>query len=218
MSDGWHDDPLGRYPKRYYDGAQWTHHVADHSGATQVDPHGIQPSPAGSQSGSAGLQTASGSVHAPRKSGGVLRFLARLIDGVIVGVPLSLVIGGLFDFGDAVTWGDGDDVAAFDLPMGAIILNLMVFAAYEIYMVGTFGRTIGKMVVGVTVVQAADGSKVDYGIAAVRFVAWFLYYIPLIGWILFLVTIVKGFSDPKGQTIHDSIAKTMVASSSSLRS
>jgi uncharacterized RDD family membrane protein YckC len=217
MSDGWHDDPFGRYPKRYYDGTQWTQHVADHAGATQVDPYGTQPSPGGMPTAPPVGQMPAGYGGGPKKSGAVLRFLARLIDGIIIGIPLYIVLGAMFDDMFAFDSNGNGGEFEFNFPIGALILQIAVYAAYDIYMHGTFGRTIGKMVVGVTVVQAADGSKINYGIATVRFLGWLVYYIPFIGWILFIVTIVKGFSDPKGQTIHDSIAKTMVASSSSLK-
>lgn len=44
MSDGWHDDPLRRYAKRYYDGSGWTVHVSNGE-VTEVDPLGIAPTP-----------------------------------------------------------------------------------------------------------------------------------------------------------------------------
>ena len=36
----WHPDPLGRHQLRYWDGANWTEHVAD-SGVQSLDP--LQP-------------------------------------------------------------------------------------------------------------------------------------------------------------------------------
>ena len=38
----WYADPLGRHEYRYWDGAAWTHHVAD-SGQTSVDPVDASP-------------------------------------------------------------------------------------------------------------------------------------------------------------------------------
>lgn len=35
---GWHPDPLGRQAQRYWDGQQWTEHVADQSGNMSTDP------------------------------------------------------------------------------------------------------------------------------------------------------------------------------------
>ena len=40
MSDvpaGWHPDPRGRHEHRYWDGTQWTDHVAD-QGRMSIDP------------------------------------------------------------------------------------------------------------------------------------------------------------------------------------
>jgi uncharacterized RDD family membrane protein YckC len=218
MSDGWHDDPFGRYSKRYHDGTNWTVYVSN-GGVTEQDPMGTQPSPPGSLPTAppiGSMPTTAG----PEKGNAILRFLARIIDGIIISIPLLLVFGSAFD--DMVSYQtdvQGDivwDTLEWNFPFGALVIQVLVFAAYEIFMVGNFGRTIGKMVVGVTVVRAADGGKVDYGIATVRYIATLMYVIPLIGFILFVVTAVKGFSDRKGQTLHDSIAKTMVARSSSL--
>ena len=35
--EGWYEDPLGRHHHRYFDGDQWTEHVAD-NGTVSVDP------------------------------------------------------------------------------------------------------------------------------------------------------------------------------------
>lgn len=35
---GWHPDPLGRHAQRYWDGQQWTEHVADQAGNMSTDP------------------------------------------------------------------------------------------------------------------------------------------------------------------------------------
>lgn len=40
----WHDDPLGRYSKRYFDGRQWTSHVSER-GVASVDPLGMRQGP-----------------------------------------------------------------------------------------------------------------------------------------------------------------------------
>lgn len=36
-SEGWHDDPAGRYEHRYWDGDEWTDHVAT-AGVAEFDP------------------------------------------------------------------------------------------------------------------------------------------------------------------------------------
>ena len=42
-SAGWHPDPVGRHQHRYWDGSEWTSHVAD-NGVTAVDPLLAPPS------------------------------------------------------------------------------------------------------------------------------------------------------------------------------
>lgn len=45
-ASGWHPDPFGRFEVRYWDGAQWTHHVAT-QGRQMVDaPINVPPPPA----------------------------------------------------------------------------------------------------------------------------------------------------------------------------
>ena len=39
---GWHPDPTGRHQHRYFDGTQWTHHVAD-NGRGSTDPVNAPP-------------------------------------------------------------------------------------------------------------------------------------------------------------------------------
>ena len=220
MSDGWHDDPYGRYPKRYYDGTQWTQHVADHAGATQVDPMGTQPNPGAMPTAPPVGQMPAGYGVGPKKGSPVLRFLARLVDAIIIGLPLFFITDALFDYGDMFNFDTNGNGIETDVsfPVGALILQFAVFAVYEIYMIGNFGRTIGKMVCGVTVARQRDNAVPGYGVAAVRYVAGIVYAIPLIGWLLFIITVVMGFSDEKGRTIHDRIASTWVASTSSLKS
>lgn len=37
MSDGWFDDPSGRFTERWFDGADWTDHVRDRDGRPSID-------------------------------------------------------------------------------------------------------------------------------------------------------------------------------------
>ncbi len=42
---GWHPDPYGRFPQRWWDGRQWTGQVRDHGGHTFADPGAATPHP-----------------------------------------------------------------------------------------------------------------------------------------------------------------------------
>ena len=60
---GWHPDPMGRHEHRYWDGAQWTEHVAD-AGRSGHDP--IEATPSGaSGDGSSSTAAAEGSSGLP---------------------------------------------------------------------------------------------------------------------------------------------------------
>jgi uncharacterized RDD family membrane protein YckC len=220
MSDGWHDDPFGRYSKRYHDGTNWTAYVSN-AGVTEQDPLGVQPSPPGMPTAPP-VTTYQAAPAGPQKGNAFLRFIARIIDGLILSVPFFLFFGSMYDdvlvyetdFQGDIIW----DTVDWNFPVGIFVLQFVLAAAYEIFMVGSFGRTVGKMAVGVSVVRGADGSRVDFGVATVRYLSFLIYAIPLVGFILFIITAVKGFTDPKGKTLHDSIASTMVAKTSTVTS
>lgn len=219
MSDGWHDDPFGRYAKRYHDGTNWTAYVSN-GGVTEQDPLGTQPPAPGSVPMAPPVSQYE-MARGPERGNAFLRFVARILDGLIVSIPFFIFFPGAWD--DMLLY-DTDaqgqiitDSIEWNFPVGVFLLQLLLAAAYEIFFVGSMGRTPGKMVVGVTVVRP-DGSPVDFGVATVRYISQVMYIIPIVGIILFIVSAVKGFTDPKGQTIHDNIARTMVARSASVGS
>jgi len=119
------------------------------------------------------------------KAGFGLRFLASLIDGVIMGVVGSL-LGRL----------------AYN--SGAPLLNTLVGALYSILLwVNWNGQTVGKKALGIKVVKE-DGSSLDYQTAVIRYLCYFVSAIPLgLGyfWVIW---------DEKKQGWHDKIAKTLV--------
>ncbi|MGY6502812.1 MAG: RDD family protein [Acidimicrobiales bacterium] len=223
MSDGWHDDPLGRYQKRYYDGSQWTHHVTDGSGQSFVDPSGTQPTTGPGASSPVGTMPSfpatDRSAIGPERGNAWLRFLARIIDLLLVSVPLYFVLDPLFDIGRVESVNTPNETSfnvSLDYPGPAIAIQVAVWALYEIVLTGRFGRTVGKMICGLTVVRASDASLPGLGLAALRFVVGLGYAIPVAGQIAWVVSAVKGFSDPQGRTLHDLGASTAVVTSSSL--
>src|SRR5690606_2977220 len=104
-------------------------------------------------------------------------------------------------------------------PIAAVIVWFLVAAAYEIGLVGTRGRTIGKMICGLTVVRDDGVTLPGFGPATIRYAVTLLYGIPAlpaIGFILSIATIVMAFATPLRQTLHDKAARTVVVKSSSL--
>ena len=155
-----------------------------------------------------------GSIH---YAGFWIRFVARLIDGVLLGVagviiriPLFLMFGISSGFGRGFGGGFGRGEGGFVfLPaiMGvlgiSIILSIALAAAYEVYFVSTRGGTLGKLALGLKIVRA-DGSPVDAGLALGR---WFAHF--LSGAIFMIGYIMAGF-DAQKRALHDHICQTRV--------
>jgi uncharacterized RDD family membrane protein YckC len=171
------------------------------------------PASPGLAMGSAPL-AAAGAVH---YAGFWIRFVARLIDGVLLGVagaiirvPLFLMFGVSRGFGRGFGGGFGRDASGFVfLPaiMGilgiSVLLSLALAAAYEVYFVSTRGGTLGKLALGLKIVRA-DGSPVDAGLALGR---WFAHF--LSGAIFMIGYIMAGFDEQK-RALHDHICQTRV--------
>ncbi len=113
------------------------------------------------------------------------RFLAVVVDGIIVGVVTGIVlkIGGA-NLGQVLG--------------GAIGL------AYYVYFEGGQGATLGKKVLGLRVISTAGASPIGYGSAAVRYVGRIVSAIPLFLGFLWMLW------DKDKQTWHDKIASTYV--------
>lgn len=204
MSEGWHEDPYGRYAQRYHDGSGWTSYVSNRANVTEEDPLGTEPGPPPYPSSA----PSAGTGDRGYLGGPLARIGGRLIDMLLVGVPSLLVAVGLFDLDlDMETF----DLETFELPIEVLVFSAIVLAAYETLMVGRFGRTVGKMAVGTEVVTT-DHAAPPYGVAAVRAVAYgLLYGIPYLGFFLLIAALVMVFVDPRRQTPHDKIASTVVS-------
>jgi uncharacterized RDD family membrane protein YckC len=166
-----------------------------------------------------GWPNASPSVSSPPAAGHVryagfwIRFVARLIDGVLLGVvnaiiriPLVVMLG--VGFGDGRVFARGGSGLVF-LPavMGllgiSVIISIALAVVYEVYFVSTRGGTIGKLVLGLKIVRA-DGSPMTAGLALGRYFAqWLSGAILLIGYIM------AGF-DAEKRALHDHICQTRV--------
>ena len=118
------------------------------------------------------------------------RFVAYIIDAIIVGVVVTIVSAVFGVLGDA----------------GAAIGQLVGFVvgiAYYIYFWSSTGQTLGKKVMGLKIVTT-DGGKLSMGGAFIRLVGYVISSVVLeLGfiWILF---------DKDKQGWHDKIAKTYV--------
>ena len=139
-----------------------------------------------------------------------IRLVALLIDGIILGVVggiITAVFGGVLGtaFVSSATKPLSATTGGFAGLIGAMqLLILAVEIAYFVGLTGAYGATLGKMVLGLRVVNA-NGQKIGFGKAALREtigrwvsgIAFGLGYL----WVAF---------DQKKQGWHDKLAGTYV--------
>ena len=136
-------------------------------------------------------------------AGIALRFVAVLLDSIIVLFPLVILIGLLTGGGYAES-GSGYANAGVNVGGTAFLLMLALGVGYYVVCETATGRTLGKQMVGIRVVSE-DGQQVTFPAAIVRNLlrlvdALFFY---LVGF-LFAVTSFRG------QRLGDRVAHTMV--------
>ncbi|MER7954472.1 RDD family protein [Streptomyces sp. NPDC096030] len=144
------------------------------------------------------------------------RILARIIDWLIVAIPLAL-IGIPFNIYDRATDGDdfGDTITATSTGSGLVfqLITIVAFVAYDTLMVANSGQTLGKKWLKLRVAMLNDGSTPPTNASLIRAVVLWLPALiccaclwPLLLLILILV------DKPYKQGLHDKAAKTVVVS------
>lgn len=125
----------------------------------------------------------------PAGAGFLERFLAMLIDAVILVIPSAII--------------------QFILPdILSFIVGVALGIGYVVYFWTTTGSTPGKMVMKLKVVNAQTGELLDPGTAVLRYVGYFVSALPL-----YLGFIWVAFDENK-EGFHDKIAKTRVIKTS----
>jgi uncharacterized RDD family membrane protein YckC len=150
-----------------------------------------------------GLASDRGDLRAVDKAGIPLRFVAVLLDLLIVLFPLSIVVG-LLSGGGYTESGDGYANAGVDVE-GSALLALLVFGlGYYIVCEFATGMTLGKRMVGIRVV-GEDGEQLTFGSAVVRNV------LRLVDCLFFyLFGALFALTSPRGQRLGDRVGHTLV--------
>jgi uncharacterized RDD family membrane protein YckC len=117
------------------------------------------------------------------------RFVALLIDGVILGV-IGSVIGAIF----------GDRPGEVGVGSG---ISVIIQAAYMIILLSQWGTTLGGRVLGLKVVDSG-GNMPSVGTAAIR---WLM---SIVSGAVILIGYLWAFWDSNKQTWHDKVAGTFV--------
>ncbi|MFD5134744.1 RDD family protein [Streptomyces sp. NPDC058378] len=145
------------------------------------------------------------------------RILARLIDFLIISIPLyliSLPFGGAVDvssddgnddFGNAI----GNTYTGHQLVWS--LIGLVVYVAYDTYFTHKDGRTLGKRLLKMRVAMLNDGSVPDTSSSLMRAVVLWLPALLCCPCLWWLINIVLMFTDkPYRQALQDKAGKTVV--------
>jgi uncharacterized RDD family membrane protein YckC len=127
-----------------------------------------------------------------------VRFLGSLIDGLILNLANSLIVGITDGFGKT----NGE---LFGMRWTTYLISLVVGIAYTAYFLGSpSGQTVGMRVMQIRVVDAETGGRVDYGRCVTR------YFVAIVSGLAFLLGYFWMLWDPHRQTWHDRAAGTVV--------
>jgi uncharacterized RDD family membrane protein YckC len=128
-----------------------------------------------------------------------VRFVAKIIDGIIIGLGYILISFFFSLLIDPLVSGTGNLITS-------VLVNLLAAGfgmAYQIYFIGNYNATIGKMVLGLEII-IPDGTTIDYRIATYRVLAEGLSSIGM-GFGYFMAAF-----DEEKRTLHDRICNTRV--------
>ncbi len=132
-----------------------------------------------------------------------LRFVAVLLDAVLVFFPAGLVIG-LLSGGGYAESGNGYANAGIDVGGNAFWTLLALGLCYYVVCEAATGATLGKRMVGIHVI-GEDGQHVTFGAAVVR------NLLRLVDCLVFyLVGAIFALASPRGQRLGDRVAHTLV--------
>ena len=128
-----------------------------------------------------------------------IRFAAKFVDGLILGVVLVAPFVYVIFKSARSPNPDQFQPAILIFQLGYYV----VYAAYQIFFVGKYGATPGKMACKLRIVTA-DGNSFGYGRATGRFFAEILS-----GLVCYIGYIIAGFDEQK-RALHDHICNTRV--------
>ena len=129
------------------------------------------------------------------------RFWARLLDGLILAVPVLALTLTTSDF----------DGTTFRTPLWVTAATAVVAALYEIGFIAMTGQTIGKRALRIQVVDVATGRPPNLGGATIRhLVPSVPSLLPGVGPLLGLLVYLSAVWSPTRQGWHDRAAGTVV--------
>jgi uncharacterized RDD family membrane protein YckC len=128
-----------------------------------------------------------------------IRVLAHLIDSLVLTVVFFVLAAAT---GGMLTTNSDTGLTTFNSAAGSLLI--VVVLAYVVGFWGARGQTPGMMALNLHIVRARDGTPIDFGIAAIRYVGYVISSIP------FGLGLLWAAFDPRKQGWHDKIAGTFV--------
>lgn len=148
-----------------------------------------------------------------RYGGFWIRFVAIIIDGLLLGIAQALIVTPVFAglgiaAADPSMMNPEDGMAVFSAMMGAMGLiqavSLVIGWLYFALMQSSKHQaTLGKMALGLKVVDS-EGNRLTFGRATLRYIGKFVSSL-----VLMIGYIIAAFN-PRKQALHDMIASTYV--------
>jgi uncharacterized RDD family membrane protein YckC len=139
--------------------------------------------------------------------GVAIRFVALLIDGIILGI-ISYILIFLFA-SSAITIDASTGAVSFGPAYyAAVALGIVIELLYFTLLLGRYGQSVGMMAVKIKVVSEADSGPITYGAAFIRTILLFIDEIPYA--IPFLLGAILIWTSEKKQRLGDRVAHTVV--------
>jgi len=139
--------------------------------------------------------------------GVAIRFVALLIDAIILGI-VSYILIFLFA-ASAITVDTSTGAVSFGPAYyAALVLGIVIELLYFTLLLGRYGQSVGMMVVKIKVVSEADSGPITYGAAFVRTILLYIDEIPYA--IPFLLGAILIWTSDKKQRLGDRVAHTVV--------
>jgi uncharacterized RDD family membrane protein YckC len=127
------------------------------------------------------------------------RIVATIVDGILLGIVSSIFTA---LFGTKTT---SSGFSLTRLSSGGSLLLFVVVVLYYVLLEGLIGRTIGKMITGIRVVDEATGNPPGIGKAAIRTLLRIID-----GLFAYLVGFIIVVSSNRRRRLGDMAAKTLV--------
>ena len=127
------------------------------------------------------------------------RIVAYAIDDLLISILFIIMLWGPIRASASV-----EEVAA--IINGVWLFMVMTQIVYHTFFVWQYGASLGKIAMGIEVVEANGYAKPRFGVALNRAI------FRIVSGMIFYLGFAWAFIDPKRQTLHDKTASTLVVS------